>query len=57
MKLKESLAQQLAREAVQAIVRQERLGWPPNSSWGVYQPRRPDKPLKAKCTDSNDSDE
>lgn len=57
MKSKESLAQHLAREAVQAIVRQERFGWPPDSLWGTYQPRRPDKPLKAECTNSNDPDE
>lgn len=45
MKSKESFAQHLTRETVQAIVRQERFGWPPASDWGAYQPHRPDKPL------------
>ena len=45
MKPKESLADRLAREAAQAIVRREILGWPPETQWGVYQPHRPEKPL------------
>ena len=45
MKPKESLADRLAREAAQAIVRHEILGWPPDSPWGTYQPHRPEAPL------------
>ena len=45
MKPKESLADRLAREAAQSIVRHEILGWPPDSPWGTYQPHRPDAPL------------
>lgn len=45
MKPKESLADRLVREAAQAIVRRESLGWPPGSIWGNYQPHRPEAPL------------
>ena len=44
MKPKESLADRLAREAAQAIVRHEILGWPPDSPWGTSHPPPPDPP-------------
>lgn len=53
MKSKESFAQHLTRETVQAIVRQERFGWPPVSDWGAYQPHRPDKPLDSPSDKPN----
>lgn len=43
MKSKESIAQNLTRAVVQAIVRSEYLGWPPDTPWGSYQPYRPEK--------------
>ena len=42
MKTKESFAQGLMHKAAQAVVRRERLGWPPLSQWGTYQPHRPE---------------
>ena len=45
MKTKESFAQGLMHKAAHAVVRRERLGWPPLSQWGTYQPHRPEKPL------------
>lgn len=45
MKTKEPFAQKLVRKAAQGIVRREIYGWPPDTFWGTYQPRRPEKPL------------
>ena len=45
MKPKESLADRLAREPPQAILRREIPAWPPETQWGVYQPHRPEAPL------------
>lgn len=44
MKSKEIFAKQITRKVVQTIVHRERTGWPPDSPWGCYQPRRPDLP-------------
>ncbi len=44
MKTKETFSQSLGQKAAQAIVRRELYGWPPDSNWGLYQPRRPEKP-------------
>lgn len=38
------------RTVVQAAIRRERQGWPPDTPLGYYQPRRPDTPL-AKVAD------
>ena len=45
MKTKEPFAQSLVRKAAQTIVHRELYGWPPDSSWGLYQPQRPEPPL------------
>ena len=45
MKTKEHFAQKLTHKAAQGIVRRELYGWPPDTPWGTYQPRRPEKPL------------
>lgn len=45
MKTKEHFAQKLIHKAAQGIVRRELYGWPPDTPWGTYQPRRPEKPL------------
>lgn len=45
MKKKMTLGQDLLHKAAQAIVRRELYGWPPDSLWGSYQPRRPEKTL------------
>lgn len=47
MKKKVTLGQDLLHRAAQAIVHRELYGWPPYTSWGSYQPHRPEnKPPK-----------
>lgn len=47
---KKPVLQTALRTVVQAAIRRERRGWPPDSLYGAYQPRRPDTPL-AKTAD------
>lgn len=42
---KTSVFHSALRTVVQAAIRRERQGWPPDSLFGAYQPRRPDTPL------------
>ena len=45
MNAKESLPHALGRKALDAMIRREYGGWPPASSYSLYQPHRPEKPL------------
>ena len=45
MNAKESLPHALGRKALDAMIRREYGGWPPNTPSGLYQPHRPEKPL------------
>lgn len=47
---KTSVFHSALRTVVQAAIRRERQGWPPDTPLGYYQPRRPDTPL-AKVAD------
>lgn len=42
---KKTVLHSALRTVVQAAIRRERQGWPPDSHFGTYQPRRPDTPL------------
>lgn len=42
---KESLPHALGRKALDAMIRREYGGWPPVSSYSLYQPHRPEKLL------------
>lgn len=42
---KTSVFHSALRTVVQAAIRRERQGWPPDSVHGTYQPHRPDAPL------------
>lgn len=44
MKSEKKIVQQITRRLAQTIVHRERIGWPPDSPWGCYQPRRPESP-------------
>lgn len=43
MQTKELFTQSLVRKAAQAIVHRELYGWPPDTIWSAFQPRRPEK--------------
>lgn len=43
MSEKESMMHKAARKALDAMIRRTD-GWPPYSSWGLYQPHRPETP-------------
>ena len=43
MNAKESLPHALGRKALDAMIRREYGGWPPASSYSLYQPHRPEK--------------
>ena len=45
MNAKESLPHALGRKTLDAMIRREYGGWPPNTPSGLYQPHRPEKPL------------
>ena len=40
---KESLPHALGRKTLDAMIRREYGGWPPNTPSGLYQPHRPEK--------------
>lgn len=42
MKTKNSYVQKLVRKAAQIVVHREREGWPPDTLWSAYQPKRPE---------------
>lgn len=42
---KETLIHQLTRKALYKAIRHTADIWPPFSTYGFYQPHRPDKPL------------
>ena len=43
MNIKESLPHALGRKTLDAMIRREYGGWPPNTPSGLYQPHRPEK--------------
>lgn len=43
MNIKESLPHALGRKTLDAMIRREYGGWPPNTPSGLYQPHRPKK--------------
>lgn len=43
MKAKESLPHALGRKALDAMIRREYGGWPPETPYSLYQPHRPEK--------------
>ena len=43
MNAKESLPPALGRKTLDAMIRREYGGWPPNTPSGLYQPHRPEK--------------
>ena len=43
MNAKESLPHALGRKTLDAMIRREYGGWPPNTPSGLYQPHRPEK--------------
>lgn len=45
MKQEKKAPETMIYRLVQNAIRREREGWPPDSIFGTYQPRRPDRPL------------
>lgn len=51
---KKPVLQTALRTVVQAAIRRERQGWPPDSRFGAYQPRRPDTLLPRAADSKNE---